>query len=103
MNAWIALVLAGVGCFALRFAAIGAADRWSMPGWLDRASGFVMPASFAALCSGALLGPGSDGAGVGLLVATAVTAGVAMRRSPSHAVASGMVAIWAFDLVAATR
>ena len=99
MSAWIALAVAGVGCFALRFGVVAVIDRRAMPAWLDRAAGFVMPASFAALCAGALVGSTGDGSGLALPVAGVATGLVASRRSPSVAVVCGMVVLWTTNVL----
>ncbi len=93
MSGWTAVVLAGLGSFALRFAIVAVIDRWQMPPWLEQLSGYVMPASFAGLCAAALLAPRVGGSG-GALAAALVTGTVATRRSPSVALLGGMCTLW---------
>ena len=103
MSGWIALLFAGLGCFGLRFGVVAVIDRWTLPTWLDRAAGFVMPASFAALCAVSLLAQGGNGPDLALPVAGVATALVGGRRSPALAVACGMAVIWSLDVLAMWR
>jgi hypothetical protein len=98
MSAWITVVLAGVGSFALRFGALSLAGRRALPASLGRLSALVMPASFAGLCAVQLGGQVVDGTGAALAVAAPITVLVASRRSPALAALCGMGAIWSIDL-----
>lgn len=101
MSGWIAVVVAGLGCFLLRFAMIAVTDRYQLPAVLQRCTEYVMPASFAALAAVALSGAGAGGPEPALLVAAAATAAVALRRGPSSAVLCGMFVVWVLPAVGA--
>ena len=95
MNAWIAVVLAGLGCFSMRFGVVAFVERRPLPGWFDRATVFVVPASLAGLCALALVVPMvAGGTGTAFALATLTTAVVASRRSSAIALLSGMLVIW---------
>ena len=98
MNAWIVVLLAGLGSYAFRLSMILAADRVRMPMQLEHASGFVSPAAFAALAMTSVAGA-VIGAGVGQatppIVAVAVAVLAVLRTgSPVAALLAGMPALW---------
>ena len=77
------MLLAGAGCFALRFGIVTLVDRRPLPTWFEPATAFVIPGSLAGLCTVLLIAPiTSGGTGPALGVAAATTAVVARRRSP---------------------
>lgn len=99
MSVWIAVLLAGAGCFALRFGIVTLVDRRPLPVWFEPATAFVIPGSLAGLCAVLLIAPiTSGGAGSTVMVATATTAVVARRRSSAVALACGMGVIWVAGL-----
>lgn len=100
MTAWVAVVLAGIGSFALRVGVVSVIDRCTLPPWFERMSALVMPAAFAALTAVALAPPVASGAPTALpVVAAAIaTAAVARVRSAAWAVAAGMTALWLVEL-----
>ena len=99
MSVWISVLLAGAGCFALRFGIVTLVDRRPLPAWFEPATAFVIPGSLAGLCAVMLIAPiTSDGAGPAVAIAAATTAAVACRRSSAAALACGMVVIWAAGL-----
>ena len=99
MNAWIAVVVAGLGSFCFRFAVVAVIDRWTVPAWFEHCSRYVSPASFAALAAGALLVPqGGAGPDPVLPAAAVVTVVCARRWNASVAVVAGMLAIWTAHL-----
>lgn len=100
MNAWLAVVVAGLGSFALRFGIVSIIDRYSLTTWFERVSALVMPAAFAALTAVALARPFTSGVPTALpvLAAAALTTAVARARSAAWAVAAGMSALWLAEL-----
>ena len=96
MTAWVAVVLAGLGSFGLRFGVVSIIDRFSLPPTFERLSALVMPAAFAGLTAVALAAPftGSLTTALPVLTAAAATIAVARLRSPAWAVAAGMSALW---------
>lgn len=100
MTAWLAVVLAGLGSFGLRFGIVSIIDRYTLPPSFERLSALVMPAAFAGLTAVALATPVSSTLPTALpvLTAAAITIAVARVRSPSWAVAAGMSALWLAEL-----
>ena len=95
MSVWIAVLLAGAGCLALRFGIVTLVDRRPLPPWFEPATAFVIPGSLAGLCAVVLIAPMmSGGAGAPVAVAAATTALVARRRSSVFALVCGMAVIW---------
>lgn len=95
MNVWIAVLLAGAGCFALRFGIVTLVERRSLPAWFEPATAFVVPGSLAGMCAIVLIAPiTSGGASPTVAVAAVTTALVARRRSSAVALACGMSVIW---------
>jgi branched-subunit amino acid transport protein len=91
----MAAVLAGVGCFALRFGVVTLIDRRPLPTWIGGATEFIVPGSLAGLCAILLVVPvASGGAGGAVVVAAIVTAAVARRHSSVAGLACGMAVIW---------
>lgn len=100
MTAWLAVVLAGLGSFGLRFGVVSVIDRFELPAWFERVSGLVMPAAFAGLTAVALAPPFTSAVPTALPVVAAATATVAVARvrSAAWAVAAGMAALWLTEL-----
>ena len=95
MSVWAAALLAGVGCFTLRFGVVTLVDRRPLPLWVERATAFVVPGSLAGLCAVLLLVPiASGGAGLAVVLAGITTAAVARRRSSAIALLCGMSVVW---------
>lgn len=98
MSAWLVIVVAGIGTFALRVGMVMAADRIRIPKWLDRASAFVAPAAMAALAATAIAGAATSNgpsAGITPIVAAAAAAfAVARTRKPQIAMLVGMPTLW---------
>lgn len=103
MTAWLAVVLAGLGSFGLRYGVVAIIDRFTLPAWFERMSALVMPAAFAALTAVALATPFTSALPTALpvLAAAATTVAVARVRSPAWAVGAGMSALWLAELGAA--
>jgi branched-subunit amino acid transport protein len=51
MNAWITILIAGVGTYLLRLSMIVGTDRLRIPARLDKSSVLIAPAAFAALAA----------------------------------------------------
>jgi branched-subunit amino acid transport protein len=54
MSVWLVIVLVGLGSYVFRVSMVLLIDRFDLPAWVGRASGFVAPAAFAALAAGAI-------------------------------------------------
>jgi branched-subunit amino acid transport protein len=98
MNAGIVILAAGLGSYLFRLSMIVLAGRITMPASLERASGLVAPAAFAALAAAAVAtactGLGATQAAAPLAaVATAVIA-VLRTGSPRAAILAGMPTLW---------
>ena len=98
MNAWIVILAAGLGSYLFRLSMIVLFDRITMPAYLQRASGLVAPAAFAAL---AAAGVATACRGLGVARAAAPLAAVAVAviavlrtGSPQAAILAGMPALW---------
>jgi branched chain amino acid efflux pump len=98
MNAWIVIVAAGLGSYLFRLSMIMLTGRIRMPPYLERASGLVAPAAFAAL---AAAGVAAACGGLGIIQAAAPLAAVAaaviavLRTGSSQAaILVGMPALW---------
>jgi branched-subunit amino acid transport protein len=102
MNAWLAVLLAGVGSFAFRVGAVLVIDRLTVPDWFDRVSKLVTPAVFAGLAAGSLAAPLTEGTGtaVPVLAGAVATVAVAVRRTAATAVLAGMSVLVAVQLLA---
>ena len=98
MNTWIVIVAAGLGSYLFRLSMIVLAGRITMPAYLERASGLVAPAAFAALAAASIatacMGLGATQAAAPLAaVAAAIIA--ALRTGSSYAaIVAGMPTLW---------
>ena len=80
MSVWIVILAVGLGSYLFRLSMILLIDRFTMPSLIDRASGLVAPAAFAALAAGG--------------VATACTSvGASQAAAPLAAVAAAVIAV----------
>ena len=96
MSAWLVVAAAGVGSYLFRISMIAVAARTALPPVLGRATGFAVPAAFAALAAAALAGQvATDAASLAPVGAMAVAV-LAVRRtgSPHAALLAGMPALW---------
>jgi branched-subunit amino acid transport protein len=98
MNAWLTIILIGLGSLLFRLSMISLADRVRLPERLERASDLVAPAAFAAL---ATTGVATACLQVGAVQATAPLTAVAVAvlavlrtGSPHAAVLAGMPTLW---------
>lgn len=108
MNAWIVVLVVGLGSYMFRLSMIAAADRTRLPAQLDGAADLVAPAAFTALAvtgiAAAALGAGTTagvaaGAGWAQAVPPLVSVGVAVlavQRTGSAyaALLAGMPTLW---------
>jgi branched-subunit amino acid transport protein len=103
VNAWLAVLAAGIGSYAFRLGAVVVIDRFELPDWFDRVSAHVMPAVFAGLAAASLAVPMSDGGRTAMPVfaGAIVTVAVARKRSAATAVFAGMVVLCTVQLAGA--
>jgi branched-subunit amino acid transport protein len=98
MNAWIAIVAAGLGCYLLRLSMIILTGRITTPTYLERAAGFVAPAAFAALAAAGLatvcLRLGTTQAAAPLAAAAAAVIAVLRTGSSYSAILAGLPTLW---------
>jgi branched-subunit amino acid transport protein len=98
MSTWIVIVAAGLGSYLLRLSMIMLTSRITMPPYLERASGLVAPAAFAALAAAgvaaACSGPGMTGAAAPLAAVAVAVIAVLRTGSPQAAILVGMPALW---------
>ena len=98
MNTWIVIVAAGLGSYLLRLSMIILTGRFTMPAYLERASGLVGPAAFAALAAAgvaaACRGLGVTQAAAPLAAVAAAVIAVARTGSPQAAILVGMPVLW---------
>ena len=98
MNAWIVILAAGLGSYLFRLSAIAIVDRIKMPAYLERASGLVAPAAFAALAAAGVAaaskGLGTTQAVAPLAAVAAAVIAVLRTGSPCAAILAGMPALW---------
>jgi branched-subunit amino acid transport protein len=98
MNTWIVIVAVGLGSYLFRLSMIILTGRITMPPYLERASGLVVPAAFAALaaagvaaaCSG--LGVTRDAAPLAAVVVAVMA--VLRTGSSQAAILVGMPVLW---------
>src|ERR1700761_7875837 len=97
MSTWIVIVAAGLGSYLSRLSMIVLFDRITMPPYLERASGLVAAAAFAALAAAgvaaATSGLGMTGAAAPLAAVAAAVIGVLGTGSPQAAILAGMPAL----------
>lgn len=98
MNAWIVILAVGLGSYLFRLSMIMLVDRITMPSPLERASGLVAPAAFAALAAGGVATACADvGASQAIAPLAAVTVAViaVLRTGSSYAaILLGMPTLW---------
>jgi len=98
MNAWIVILAAGLGSYLFRLSMIVLAERITMPAYLERASGLVAQAAFAALAAAgvatACRGLGATQAAAPLAAVAAAVIAVLRTGSPQAAILAGMPALW---------
>lgn len=101
MNAWLVVAAAGAGSYLFRISLIALAARTALPAVLGRATGFAVPAAFAALAAGALAGQVTPDAASLAPVGAVGMAVLAVRCTGSThaALVTGMPALWILSAV----
>ena len=98
MSTWIVIVAAGLGSYLFRLSMIILTGRITVPPSLERASGLVVPAAFAALASAGVAaacgGLGITGAAAPLAAVAAAVIAVLRTGSPQAAILVGMPVLW---------
>ena len=98
MSTWIVIVAVGLGSYLFRLSMILLTSRITMPPYLERASGLVAPAAFAALAAAgvaaACSGLGVTRAAAPLAAVVAAVIAVLRTGSPQAAILVGMSALW---------
>ena len=98
MNAWIVILAAGLGSYLFRLSMIILTGRITMPPYLERASGLVVPAAFAALAAAgvaaACSSAGVTGAAASLAAVVAAVIAVLRTGSSQAAILVGMPVLW---------
>jgi branched-subunit amino acid transport protein len=98
MNAWIVILAAGSGSYLFRLSMIILTGRITLPPYLERASGLVAPAAFAALAAAgvatACIGLGATQAAAPLAAVAAAVIAVLRTGSSYAAILVGMPALW---------
>jgi len=98
MNTWIVIVAVGLGSYLFRLSMIILTGRITMPPYLERASGLVVPAAFAALAAAgvaaACSGAGVTGAAASLAAVVAAVIAVLRTGSSQAAILVGMPVLW---------
>ena len=98
MSTWIVIAAAGLGSYLFRLSMILLTSRITMPPYLERASGLVAPAAFAALAAAgvaaACSGPGVTQSAAPLAAVAAAIIAVLRTGSPQAAILVGMPVLW---------
>jgi branched-subunit amino acid transport protein len=98
MNTWIVIVTVGLGSYLFRLSMIILTGRITMPPYLERASGLVVPAAFAALAAAgvaaACSGLGDTRAAAPLAAVVAAVIAVLRTGSSQAAILVGMPVLW---------
>ena len=95
MSAWVAVIAAGAGCYALRVSMLVVLRAREPSVDTVRRAGYVMPAAFASLAAAALVSTADAGAAHAVApgVGATMTAVVAARTSSStYALLAGLAA-----------
>ena len=98
MNTWLVIVAAGLGSYLFRLSMIILTGRITMPPYLERASGLVVPAAFAALAAAGVVaacsGLGITRSAAPLVAVAAAVIAVLRTGSSQAAILAGMPALW---------
>jgi branched-subunit amino acid transport protein len=94
VNAWLVVAAAGAGSYLFRISLIALSARTKLPPVLGRATGFAVPAAFAALAAAALAGQvTADGTSL------APVGAVRSTGSRHAALVAGMPALWILSAI----
>lgn len=96
MTLWLAVLLAGLATFAIRFSFIGAAGRIKIPAWFSRMLRFVPVAALTALVwPDVLITQGAFTLGEPRLIAGLIAAIIAWKtRNILATLGGGMLVLW---------
>ena len=98
MNAWIVILAGGSGSYLFRLSMIILTGWITLPAYLERASGLVAPAAFAALAAAgvatACIGLGATQAAAPLAAVAAAVIAVLRTGSSYAAILVGMPTLW---------
>lgn len=96
MTLWLAILLAGIATFAIRFSFIGAAGRFAIPAWFARMLRFVPVAALTALVwPDLLIAHDAVSLGEPRLIAGVIAAAIAWKtRNILATLGGGMLALW---------
>jgi branched-subunit amino acid transport protein len=98
MTVWIVILAAAAGSYLFRLSMIVLADRYTLPPALERATGFVAPAAFAALAAAgvatACLGLGATQAAAPLAAVAVAVIAVLRTGAGYAAILAGMPTLW---------
>ena len=97
MNAWLVIILVGLGTYSFRAVMFGVLAERDLPAWTERPFSFVGPAAIGSLVGGMLLTEHGrlDPSGLVELVAATV-AFLTVRRTGNvaHALLVGLPVLW---------
>ena len=98
MSTWIVIVAAGLGSYLFRLSMIILTGRITVPPSLERASGLVVPAAFAALASAGVAAPcgglGITRSAAPLVAVAAAVIAVLRTGSSQAAILVGLPVLW---------
>ena len=98
MSTWIVIVAAGLGSYLFRLSMIILTSRITMPPFLERASGLVAPAAFAALAAAgiatACMHLGATQAAAPLAAVAVAIIAVLRTGSSYAAIVAGLPTLW---------
>jgi branched-subunit amino acid transport protein len=104
VNAWIAVIGAGLACYLIRLLPVAVLSSRTPSPWLERVGTLAAPVAFAALVGTSIAASAAEGAAELLprVVALMVAGVVAHRtRSTAWTLVSGMAVLWLGTAVAA--
>lgn len=99
MTDWIAITVAGIATYAMRFVFIALFGRVSVPAFLERALKYVAPAVLAAITLPALVSRDGTFDPINPFVGAAIVGGLAAyyTKSIGAAILIGLPALWLID------
>ena len=97
MNAWLVIILVGLGTYSFRAVMFGVLAERDLPAWTERPLSFVGPAAIGSLVGGMLLtehGRLDPSGHVELVAATAAFLTVRRTGNVAHALLVGLPILW---------
>jgi branched-subunit amino acid transport protein len=96
MTAWIVVLAAGAGSYAMRLSMLVVAERYGLPPALEQAARFAVPTAFIALAAGSLASQATWSTEFAAPVCAIVVAAVAARRTGSShmSLIAGLPTLW---------